>query len=90
MNHEEMKELVYQNAAWLSRNIAPDDIYIFAEQCIIACQFFITELNEHVDLHDQCMIDKTMAGWVKNIGSLLKLRSEGYEGGLDVSYMENE
>lgn len=56
-----------KNVAWLRKSVAPDDIYEFAEQTLIACDFFIYHLKSFGSLEEQCEESKQLKFWIKNI-----------------------
>lgn len=88
MNDQEKEkhlEKFRQNVQWLREQIPPDDIYEFAEQALMAADFFISELSSWVDLSMESEQDKVLALWLKNVVGMRVLRDQGYKGRIDMT-----
>lgn len=62
-----MRAKFEKNLQFLQRTIAPDDIYVFAEQTFMAALFFIHKWSNCVDINIECNIDPVVKKWVTNI-----------------------
>jgi hypothetical protein len=70
LNYEEIEEFdkkFESRVLWLERNIPPDDIYPFAQQALLAAEFFIYKYMDHVEIDDEMKKDKNVNEWVRNI-----------------------
>ena len=70
---------------WLRNNIPPDDIYDFAEQALMAADFFINELSLYVDLNEEAQINKLFGVWLKNIVGLRILKNSNMNGRIEMN-----
>lgn len=73
---EKQMEMFNKNVQWLRENIAPDDIYDFAEQALMAADFFIGELSNWVNLAEEGEKDKVLALWVRNVVGMRVMRDQ--------------
>lgn len=64
---EEFDKKFESRVKWLQKNVAPDDIYPFAQQALLAAEYFIYRLSDAVDLGAAMEKDKTVKEWVTNI-----------------------
>lgn len=88
MNETEKKkqfEIFESNVKWLRNAIPRDDVYDFAEQTLMACDYFIYKLNELSDLPNEGVKDPLLEGWLKNIMFIRRSRKEKYQGIIQVS-----
>lgn len=69
MEKEELKAQFEKNVSYLQKTIPPDDIYIFAEQTLMASVFFIRKLGEYTDLQTLAEEDAVFRKWLTNVGS---------------------
>ena len=84
MNKEEMKAKFLKNVEYLERNIAPDDIYLFAEQTLMACLFFLQKWSDWVDIKEELQRDPVAKKWVTNIVALQICRDREIDVELDL------
>ncbi len=84
MNKEEIRAKFEKNVEYLSKNIPPDDIYIFTEQTIMAALFFMHKWTEWVDLVDECHKDPIARKWVNNILGLVHCRDNNVDINIDL------
>ena len=88
MNETEKRihlEKFEKDVNWLRRAVPPDDIYDFAEQTLMACDYFIYKLNELNDLIEEGSKDQLLDGWLKNVMGVRLLKDQGYKGTIQVS-----
>lgn len=84
MNKEEFKNKFEKNVEYLQRNIPPDDIYIFAEQTMMAALFFMHKWSQHENISKACLNDHVACKWVHNILGLYKAREQGINVKIDL------
>ena len=70
MNKDELKEKFEKNVEYLKRNIAPDDIYLFAEQTFMAALFFLHKWKGCIDVKEEMAKDPITKKWITNIMGL--------------------
>ena len=88
MTRDELFKKFNQNVNYLQENIAPDDIYAFAEQLLMSNMFFLAEWSEVVDVNElakNCPITKKYVG---NILHVIRNRDEGKKLQLDLGLEE--
>jgi hypothetical protein len=91
MNDEEKEiEEFNKNVEWLRKNVAPDDIYEFAEQALMAADFFIVRLGEWIDLIEESKKDKLLEGWLKNSLVIRILKNANAQGVIDTTMKKIE
>lgn len=74
-----------KNVQWLKKNVAPDDIYEFAEQALMAADYFIGELSSWIDLAEEGEKDKVFGLWLKNVIGMRVIRDRNMQGVIDTS-----
>lgn len=74
-----------KSVKWLRRVVPPDDIYDFAEQALLACDYFIHKLKELTDLPSEQAKDKILNGWLRNVMGMRVLKEQVYDGIISVS-----
>jgi hypothetical protein len=62
---------------WLKKVVAPEDIYIFANQALLGAHYFLNQWSDWVDIRKECEKDKYTHGWVHNLCGIHKLRALG-------------
>ncbi len=72
------------NVAYLQRNIAPDDIYLFAEETVMAALYFMHRWSKHEDINAVCKEDPVARKWVSNVLGLHAIREKGLDADLDL------
>lgn len=90
MNEEQLRDKFEQNVAWLQRNIAPDDIYLFTEQTFMAALYFLHRWNKSEDVNQIVKMDPIAAKWVKNVTTILRCREMGMETKIDLGMETTE
>lgn len=88
MNEDQRNDFVERfnkNVQWLKDVIPPEDIYQFAEQALMASDFFISELSDWVDIEEEAKRDKALSFWLKNIVGIRVLRDQGFQGKIDIT-----
>jgi hypothetical protein len=85
--HDKAKhmERFEKNVQWLKKNVAPDDIYEFAEQALMAADYFIGELSSWVDLVEEGEKDRVLGLWLKNVIGMRVIRDRNMQGVIDTS-----
>ena len=86
MNKEELIKRFEENVNYLKRSIPPDDIYMFAEQTLMASLYFISKWNKCIDLQEECDKDPVSKKWVTNILGFIDCRDRNEEIMLDLNY----
>ena len=89
MSEEIVKKAMQEylgNVKWLRTHVAPDDIYEFAQQAVMAAEYFIGKLHESTDLNKAVQEDKMMFHWINNIFSLQQMKDNNFQGIVDVSW----
>lgn len=89
MDEEHVKKAMLEyldNVRWLRTHVAPDDIYEFAQQAIMAAEYFVGKLHEATDLNQAIQKDKMMFHWINNIFSIAKMKEDNFQGIVDVSW----
>lgn len=76
MDKEAISKLFEQNVLYLQKTIPPDDIYVFAEQTLMAALFFLNKLRSQVDILAEMEKDKAMKIYTNNIMGLIYCRDE--------------
>ncbi len=74
-----------KNVEWLRNTVSEDDIYEFAEQTLMAADYFIYKWREWVDIEEEATKDKLTNSWLNNVVGLRMLRDSGYQGPLDLN-----
>jgi len=64
---EKYQKKFEERVIWLSENIPPDDIYCFAQQMLLAAEYFIYRLNDQIDVREYMASDIDMNNWVKMV-----------------------
>lgn len=82
--HELMKKFE-QNVAYLQRNIPPDDIYLFAEETLMAALYFMHLWSKQEDINAVCKENLVARKYVSNILGLQRLRDQEVDVNLDLS-----
>lgn len=92
MDEEKKKRLeeFQRNVAWLHKSVPRDDIYDFAEQTLMACDFFIYKLGEYVNINDEAEKDEILGQWFRNVVTMRFLAENDIEGIVDVSFQDEE
>lgn len=73
-----MEDEAYKKSVeWLRQCVPPDDIYEFAEQALMACDCFLTKLNENTTILPLLMEDKNFAIHVNNILGIRLMKQDG-------------
>lgn len=70
MNDQDFLDQFERHTAFLRRNIPPDDIYAFAEQAVIAANYFLIRWREWVEVRDEMKKDPVVKRWVTNLVAL--------------------
>jgi len=87
---EEAKKKVEQEyldgVKWLREHVAPDDVYDFAHQSLLAAEYFIYKMYVEMDFHEELKKDRLFANWIHNVTAIQKLKDDGFHGILDVNY----
>ncbi len=81
---DEVRDRYNKRIEFLRTNIAPDDIYEFAEQALAGAEFFIRRWNEWVDVGEECEKDMKTLTWVSNILGMRSLEKTGYDEGIGI------
>lgn len=81
--HELMKKFE-ENVAYLQRNIPPDDIYLFAEETLMAALYFMHRWSKHEDINTACKENLVARKYVSNILGLQRLRDQAIDVELDL------
>lgn len=84
------KEMAYidlycKRIQFLRDNIAPDDIYEFAEQALTGGEFFLnrwSELQDIKEISKDCLMTRA---FVNSFISMRKLCDDDYKGGIDIA-----
>mgnify|MGYP001594441202 CR=1 FL=1 len=84
--HNILPEDYVKNVQWLRDHVPRDDVYDFAQQTIMAGEYFIARLHEVIDLPRLMVEDEVLAFWVQNICSLQRLKDENFTGILNVCW----
>lgn len=79
-----------KNVKWLREHVAPDDVYDFAQQAVMAAEFFIGRLHQHIDITEEVKTDPMLYHWITNIYSLSKMKVEGFKGIVNVNWREDK
>lgn len=74
-----------KDVTWLRSAVPPDDIYDFAEQTLMACDYFIAKLNDSMNLLEEAEKDKPLGAWLKNVMGMRILRDMEYDGTINVT-----
>lgn len=85
INKKEFKK----NVEFLRNNIPKDEIYEFAEQCLVAAEFFLFKWSQWVDLYEETEKDEIVHVWVSNVIHIRQLNEENYTGGINTK-LRNE
>lgn len=88
MNEKEKEfylEKFNKDVQWLRDVVPPDDIYDFAEQALMAADFFIHELSHWVDLGEEGERNKVLGLWLRNIVGMRVLRNQKMKGIIDTT-----
>ena len=83
MNKQEIRDKFEANVAYLRRNIPPDDIYMFAEQTLMATIFFIHKWSDCEET-EVILDDPIAVKWLGNILGFLDARDKGQDLTLDL------
>lgn len=89
LNYEEMEYFINkfeERVEWLQRNIAPDDIYAFAQQALLGAEFMIYKYNEEVNIGIEMEKDSVLKDWVSNIMSVKTLFDSKKDVKVDISW----
>jgi len=89
MNEVRMEQFK-SNVCWLKEIIPPEDIYDFAEQALMASEFFINELGELIDLREEIKVRKPLATWINNVIGMRVLKENDYKGKINVIFKESK
>ncbi len=90
MNREEYLRKFRKNVDWLKINIEPEDIYDFAEQAILAAEFFLDKWNQWEDVTEICKKNPVAHVYVSNITGIRKLKDIRHVDGINVHFDWNE
>ncbi len=66
----ESLERYERNVEWLKQNLSEDEIYRFAEQGLMAAEFFLSKWNEWVDILEEAEKDKMVKLWIQNLTTI--------------------
>ena len=76
MEKKQFKKQFYENVDFIQRNIAPDDIYIFTEQTLMAAVFFLHIITKFCDLEEECNNNIVLKKYVANVLGFEKLKKD--------------
>lgn len=85
MDKKEMRERFERNVAYMQRNVPPDDVYIFAEQTLMAATYFMQRWAEEVNITNEMRRCSVADKWVRNILAYSRLRDSGKDLNLDLN-----
>lgn len=85
MTEEEARKLYLKRVCFLRNNVAPDDIYEFAEQALACADFFLNKWNEWEDIAKEVDNNTDAGQWIKNLVGLRILEKQNYLGGIAVN-----
>ncbi len=91
MNEQDKKKYLdkfKKNVDWLRANVPRDDIYEFAEQALMASDYFLVKLNECVDITKEIEKDKILGVWMTNILGLRFVRNNNIREMVDTELKE--
>ncbi len=83
----EKKEIIAEyekNVEWLSRHVPRDDVYDFAEQCLMASEFLMYELGHFIDISDEITRETLLGKWCKNIVGIRVGQKNDFKGILNI------
>jgi hypothetical protein len=86
---ETVKKHYEENVRWLRDHVAPDDIYDFAQQTLMAAEYCILQLHRLCDVVAQMEKDNALKHWIGNITCINELKKSNYGGIIDVSLKED-
>lgn len=89
MNEEEKKKALEdfdKNVQWLRNHVPRDDIYDFAEQALMAADFFIGKWSSLVDLEKEIEDDKIAGQWLQNVVGMRILKQLNAQGVIDTEW----
>lgn len=87
MNKDELMAEFERHVAWLQRNIPPDDIYMFAEQTLMAARFFMHKWASNCpNVREVIAEDKPTQQWSKNVINVLNLQNRGEDSSIDFTF----
>lgn len=87
MNKDELIEEFERHVNWLQRNIPPDDIYMFAEQTLMAARFFMHKWAASCpNVREIIAEDPPTQRWTRNIITVLNLQNKGEDSPLDFKF----
>ena len=72
---KEYAEKYQRHVDWIRRNIAPDDIYDFAQQSLMASIYLLKVLDDE-DILIRCLENKITLKWCQNIISVAVKQDE--------------
>jgi len=72
----EVAERIEKRIKWIQRNIAPDDIYMFAEQALMGAEFFMGLWAHGKNLTEECGRCPLLGQWLNNIAGFRYLRDK--------------
>lgn len=84
MDKEEHNKKFESNIEYIRKNIPPDDIYLFAELCLMSACFFLGKWNEFEDLQKVIDQDRLASKYIKNITSFRMMQDAGI--GIDIDF----
>lgn len=88
MDKEELKELFEKNVRYIQKTVPPDDIYIFAEQTLMASMYFLRTIAEYKGIADLAGEDPIFDKWVRNVGYFFMAQQEDLDMTLDLKMDE--
>jgi hypothetical protein len=73
------------NVRWLRGAIPRDDVYDFAEQTLMAAEFFLLKLAPHLTEAEKQNESGALCTWIRNIARLRAAKEEGFPGIVNVT-----
>ena len=80
-----MLEYIEKNVLYLKRNIPPDDIYMFAEQTLMAALFFLSRWHSNLEDNTPIIQDPIACKYVNNILGLIRAREKDEDVSLNLN-----
>ena len=89
MDREEVIKKFEKQVMYLQRNVAPDDIYCFAEHSLMTAMFFMHKWTKLVDIQKECEKDPITHKFVTNILGLQHFRDTEVDCPINLDFMDH-
>jgi hypothetical protein len=71
---------------WLRERVPPDDIYDFAQQLLVAAEYFISVMDEEMELEEAILRDPALDHWIANVLSVEMMKREGFKATINTDW----